>query len=81
MKPMIALTFAGIFALTSSSIAAESHPNKAAIQHHSIRLALLCFLKGEQQAGLNKICFYDCAGSGTAITIKSYQLCPINIDR
>ena len=45
------------------------------------KIALLCFLTGEQVSGLNKICFYDCAGSGAAITVKSYQLCPLTINR
>ncbi len=45
------------------------------------RMALYCVLTGEQVSGLNKICFYDCAGSGAAITVKSYQLCPLSINR
>lgn len=45
------------------------------------RIAVLCLLTGEQVSGLNKICFYNCAGSGAAITIKSYQLCPQTINR
>ena len=40
---------------------------------------ILCFLEGERISGLNKICYYDCAGSAAAITIKSYQLCPLTI--
>jgi len=44
------------------------------------QLAVTCFKTGEQVSGLNKICFYNCVGSGTAITIKSYQLCPLTID-
>lgn len=44
-----------------------------------LQVAVACFLKGEQVSGLNKICFYDCAGSGRAITIKSYQVCPVTI--
>lgn len=43
--------------------------------------ALTCFLTGEQISGLNKVCFYDCAGSGAAITVESYQLCPLQIQR
>ncbi len=45
------------------------------------KVALLCFLTGEQTSGLNKICYYDCLGSGAAITIKAYQLCPLTINR
>ena len=43
--------------------------------------AVMCFLKGEQLSGMNKICYYDCLGSGAAITIKSYQLCPLTINQ
>lgn len=44
------------------------------------QLALMCFLKGERTSGMNKICYYDCAGSGAAITVQSYELCPLTID-
>lgn len=40
---------------------------------------IMCFLTGERISGMNKICFYDCAGSQAAITIKSYELCPLSI--
>jgi hypothetical protein len=43
-------------------------------------LALLCFFKYEEPAGMNKICHYDCAGSGAAITVRAYQLCPLSIN-
>ncbi len=43
--------------------------------------AVLCFKKGEYIRGMNKICIYDCLGSEAAITVKSYQLCPLNINR
>ena len=41
----------------------------------------LCFSKGEQVDGLNKICFYKCPSGNAAITIKSYQICPVSIKR
>ncbi len=43
--------------------------------------AVLCFKTGERISGLNKICFYDCLGSAAAITIKSFELCPLTIRR
>ena len=43
--------------------------------------AIMCFKTGEQISGLNKICYYDCAGSTAAITIKSYELCPLSINQ
>jgi hypothetical protein len=36
-------------------------------------------LIGEKEAGLNKICIYDHMGSKYALTVKSYQVCPITI--
>lgn len=40
-----------------------------------------CFKKSEEISGMNKICYYDCLGSGAAITIKSHELCPLTIKR
>ena len=37
------------------------------------------FFKYERVTGLTKICVYDYLGSDYAITIKSYQLCPLTI--
>lgn len=44
------------------------------------KVAMYCLKSGEQVSGLNKICFYNCAGSEAAITVKSYELCPLSID-
>jgi hypothetical protein len=43
--------------------------------------ALLCFKSGEEISGMNKICYYSCGGSRAAITVASYELCPLSIDR
>ena len=43
------------------------------------QIAATCFKTGEQTSGMNKICYYDCLGSASAITIKSTQLCPLTI--
>jgi hypothetical protein len=48
---------------------------------NSFKLALLCLKTGEQTSGLNKICYYNCAGSGAAITVRLTELCPLSIDR
>lgn len=45
------------------------------------RVGILCLKSGEQISGQNKICYYNCAGSEAAITIKSYELCPMSINR
>lgn len=44
------------------------------------QLALMCTKSSEELSGLNKICFYKCAGSTAAITVGIAQLCPISID-
>jgi hypothetical protein len=44
------------------------------------KMAMYCLKSGEQVSGMNKICFYNCAGSEAAITIKSFELCPLSID-
>ena len=51
------------------------------IPDSSTKLAVMCFSKGEQTSGMNKICYYDCLGSTVAINVESYQLCPISINR
>jgi len=43
-------------------------------------MAGTAFLKYERTSGLNKICVYDHLGSEVAITVKSYQLCPLTIN-
>lgn len=46
-----------------------------------IRLAMLCILTGEQTSNMNKICYYDCAGSAAAITVSAVALCPLSINQ
>lgn len=46
-----------------------------------VRLALTCFKSGEQVSGMNKICYYNCLGSQTAINVGSVEICPLTIDR
>jgi len=40
----------------------------------------MAFFKYERVSGMNKICVYNHLGSEVAITIKNYQLCPLNIN-
>jgi len=46
-----------------------------------MRVAMLCTKTGEQVSGMNKICYYNCAGSQAAITVGAAQLCPITINQ
>jgi hypothetical protein len=41
----------------------------------------MCFLKSEKLAEGNKICYYSCPSGPAAFTVKSYELCPLNIKR
>lgn len=44
-----------------------------------VQMAVMCFKSGERRSGMNKICYYNCAGSEAAITVGSAQLCPLSI--
>jgi len=46
----------------------------------SVLYAGTCFLAGESIDGLYKTCYYDCPGGAAAITVDSYDLCPLSID-
>lgn len=65
---VLALT---VFTMSASAIAAESSPTAK-----PFRAALVCTKSGEQTSGLTKICYYDCAKSEGAITVKTYDACP-----
>ena len=41
----------------------------------------MCFFSHEKDAGMNKICFYDCPSGDVAITISAVELCPMTINR
>jgi hypothetical protein len=47
----------------------------------AVMAAETCFSKGEKVDGMNKICYYNCPSGEAAITVKSSQLCPLNIKR
>lgn len=55
-------------------------PDYSPVVEGEVDVAIMCFAKGEQVSGRNKICYYDCLGDMVAITIKSIQLCPLTID-
>lgn len=65
------------------SLGSAPHPmqSKTPPATPPIRLALMCFKTGEKVSGMNKICFYDCAGSEAAVTVGAAQLCPLSINR
>jgi hypothetical protein len=64
MKVFLALASA-----VSSSVASETPARP-------YRPALLCMKSGDRSSGLTKICYYDCARSEAATTVKLYDQCP-----
>lgn len=58
-----------------SAIAAQ----QSAAQVQPIRTT--CFKRGEQISGMNKICYYDCMGSGHAVTQNAVSLCDLTVQR
>lgn len=70
-----------LFVTTTAFAGEESATKDSAVPHRPVRLAFLCLLKGEQTSGLNKLCFYDCPVGDAAITVKSWERCPVSIDK
>lgn len=67
-----------IAAVVSSSVAV---PGTLKQTDTNIETAMMCMKTGEQAAGMNKICYYDCLGSGAAITVGATDLCPLSINK
>lgn len=40
-----------------------------------------CYLTGETEDGMNKICYYDCASGTAAVTVRITKICPLSIQR
>lgn len=72
---------ASALALLSLSSISNPAPRQSKAPSEGVKVAAMCFFKYEQVSGMNKICYYDCLGSLTAITISSTSLCPLNINR
>lgn len=69
------LTYPGDAFAKTGQISREPRPSQP-----WVRVALTCFKSGEQQSGMNKICYYNCLGSQVAINVGSVELCPLTID-
>lgn len=68
-----------MLALVLAAVLSTS-PGNPSSRQDGIEVAVVCFKSGEQDAGMNKICYYDCLGSTVAITIGGTQLCPLTIN-
>ncbi|URK88006.1 hypothetical protein LP421_10525 [Rhizobium sp. RCAM05350] len=64
-------------AVVSSSLA---HPGTLNSPPNGVEVAMMCMKTGEQSSGMNKICYYNCAGSNAAITVSATELCPLTIN-
>lgn len=70
-----------LFLVMAAGSAWAADENGQSLEEPLYLASVMCFLKGEQISNMNKICYYDCVGSLTAMTVKSYQLCPLSINR
>jgi hypothetical protein len=73
-----------ILAALFSVLVSTAHPPAPKVSvapPKPMKLALVCFKTAEETSGMNKLCYYDCAGSRAAITVGSAQLCPLSINR
>lgn len=41
---------------------------------------IMAFLVGQYTSGMTRQCIYESIGNTYTITIKNYQLCPLNIE-
>lgn len=80
---MIKAALAYTLALTMGASATPALKREARSDDKPMQLAAMCFKSGEEQipGQMTKICYYDCLGNRVAITVQSYQLCPLNIER
>lgn len=66
---------------TIIALALIAHSNPQGGLSHRQLVSATCFKTGEQSSGMNKICYYNCLGSAAAVTVASYELCPLTIER
>jgi len=85
MKSMIAalllLVSAPAWADEPMQLASLNQPDRPHSVPLNMQVAVVCFSKGEQTSGMNKICYYDCLGSMAAITVSAVSLCPLTIEQ
>lgn len=62
---------------TNHSTNSSVRPSYGSSSAHST--GTVCHFTREVPSGMNKICYYNCLGSGHAMTINAVQLCPLTI--
>lgn len=70
LNHLIAISF-GIFILSSTAsvpVVATTLPAQA-----------MCMKTGERISGMNKLCYYNCLGSGHVVTQSSVSLCALSV--
>lgn len=75
------ILFIALFLVMAAGSAWAEDENAQTLEEPIYLASVMCFLKGEQISGMNKICYYDCLGSINAINVSSVALCPLSINR
>ena len=63
MKVLVAAAFAALSVLALTAPDAAAAKQSPVPAERPMQLAMACFKTGEERSGLNKICYYNCAGS------------------
>lgn len=79
MRASVAMALAAVAALATAPAPPLAKVAGPTSERADQQLAVNCPKSGEQTSGTNKICFYNCVGSMTAITVGATQLCPLSI--
>jgi hypothetical protein len=81
MEDAMKIALIPVLVLAHAATSAGAAPAPSLKSETPMQTAVVCFKKGERTSGMNKICYYDCMGSDTAITIGAVELCPLTIDQ
>jgi hypothetical protein len=58
---------------------ADGNIKEVTMKNLIVALFAVCLLVSEEEAGINKICIYDCSGNGYAVTIPYYKMCKMTV--
>lgn len=67
-------------AILLGSLGMSDAPSQEPPTSRLMQVAGTCFLDGDEEDGMNKICFYSCTSGTKAITVRRSQTCPITIN-
>ena len=75
----IVIAVLALASLVGDAAFADSRPSSIKDDPNFTRVQMMCTKSGERVSGMNKICYYDCAGNEATQTISSTGLCPLNM--